>query len=104
MKRRLLVLLVGLAAIAAGPPPPPPLPVPPIPPAYPPPDQAAPVPDTEAHGVAPENPQGPQLGITDFRARNYDASQGYAMGSHFQTSEDKRVIQTPGLTLRLPLQ
>jgi len=104
MKRRWLALLVGLAAIAAGPPPPPLLPVPPIPPTYPPPDQAAPVPDAEAHGVAPENQQGLKLSVTDFRMRNYDASQGYAMGSHFQTSEDKRVIQTPGLTLRLPLQ
>lgn len=101
MKRLCLALLLGLATIAAGPPPP--LPVPPIPPAHPP-DQAAPMPDTEAHGPAPEIAQGPKLSVTDFRVRNYDQSQGYAMGSHFQTSEDKRVIQTPGLTLRLPLQ
>jgi len=102
VRRLCLAMLLGLAA--AGPSPPPSLPVPPIPPAHPPPDQVAPMPDTNARGPATENPQGPQLSVTDFRLRRYDQSQGYASGSHYQTSEDKRVIQTPGLTLHVPLQ
>jgi hypothetical protein len=31
-------------------------------------------------------------------------SLGYTPGSQFQTSEDKRSIQTPGLSFRVPLQ
>jgi len=95
-------MLLGLAA--AGPSPPAPLPVPPIPPAHPPLDQVAPMPDINAHGPGPENPPGPKLSITDFRLHRYDQSPGYAYGSQFQTNEDKRVIQTPGLTVQVPLQ
>lgn len=80
------------------------LPVPPMPPAHPPLGQSAPVPDPDITGPLAAAPTGPQFDISNFRVRNYDRSLGYAPGSQFQTSEDKRPIQTPGLTLRVPLQ
>jgi hypothetical protein len=67
-------------------------------------DQSAPVPDLSAAAPLVAGPQGAQIGLTDFRTRRYDHSAGYAPGSQFQTSEEKRAIQTPGLRLRVPLQ
>jgi hypothetical protein len=103
MKREGWLLIVLLAAGGAGHAPP--LPVPPIPPAHPPADNSiAPVPNQDAN--AP--PQGPQpladLTIQDFRVNTYTQGLGYVPGSQFQTSEDKRPIQTPGLTWKVPLQ
>jgi hypothetical protein len=46
----------------------------------------------------------PDVKFQDFRASQYSTSPGYAPGSQFQTSEDKRPIQTPGLTWKVPLQ
>ncbi len=80
------------------------LPVPPLPPAHPPTDQSAPLPDRDFQAPHEADPQGPQVGLRDFRIRRYDDSPGYAPGSHFETSEDKRPIQTPGLTVRVPLR
>jgi hypothetical protein len=43
--------------------------------------------------------------ITDFRSpRLNQSSLGYAPGSHFQSSNERRDIDTPGLTVRVPLQ
>jgi hypothetical protein len=102
MKRTGLILLVLLAATGAAPVPP--LPVPPIPPAHPPMEQSAPVPNPDLQGPA-EASKGPQVSFTDFRLdRDKQSSLGYAPGSQFQTNEDRRVIQTPGLSVRVPLQ
>jgi hypothetical protein len=99
-------LLLSLLLIAAGPAKriaPPPLPVPPIPPAHPPTAQSAPVPDPNL--AAPlAGSLLPDVKFQDFRASQYSTSPGYAPGSQFQTSEDKRPIQTPGLTWKVPLQ
>jgi hypothetical protein len=101
MKRTGLVLL--LAAIGAAPAPP--LPVPPIPPAHPPEDQSAPVPNPDLQGPADAPGKGPQVNFTDFRLdRDKQSSLGYSPGSQFQNNEDRRVIQTPGLSVRVPLQ
>lgn len=98
-----LAMALGLAAMAAGPPPAA-LPVPPIPPAHPPTDQAAPVPDIDAQAPLSSDSQGVKWTLNDFRVQRYSSSLGYARGSQFQTSEEKRPIQTPGVTLRVPLQ
>ncbi len=42
--------------------------------------------------------------VRDFRVDDYNHSLGYTPGSKFETSEDKRSIQTPGLSFRVPLQ
>jgi hypothetical protein len=102
MMRAGLMVLALLAAAGASPAPS--LPVPPIPPAHPPLDQSAPMPDPDLRAPAAADPQGAQVSLSNFRYRQYDQSLGYAPGSHFQSSEEKRVIQTPGLTVRVPLQ
>ena len=80
------------------------LPVPPIPPANST-SRIAPMPDRSAVGplTSPEN--GPQFQLKDFRADPFQRSGfGYSRGSQFQSDVDKHPIQTPGLTVRVPLQ
>jgi hypothetical protein len=93
---------VLLATAAASPHPS--LPIPPIPPAHPPADEAAPMPDPDLRPPAGEIRSGPQIKLQDFRQGREDQSLGYSPGSHFRTSEDKRVIQTPGLSVQVPLR
>jgi hypothetical protein len=80
------------------------LPIPPIPPAHPPADRSAPVPDLDAKAPLPDEARGTRVVVNNFRYRSYDQSMGYTPGSQFQSSEEKRVIQTPGLLVRVPLQ
>jgi hypothetical protein len=104
--RRVVLIMGLLLTVAAGPvknPEPTQLPVPPIPPDHPPIDQSAPLPDTNL--AAPVSASLlPNVTIQDFRARQYNQSPGYSPGSQFQSSEDKRPIQTPGLSWKVPLQ
>ena len=102
MTRLGLTLFVVLATAGAGRAPQ--LPVPPIPPANHPNNGLAPLPDFDIVAPRDDTSAGPQFSVRDFRARNYGAAQGYAPGSQFRTSEDKRPIQTPGVNMRLPLQ
>jgi hypothetical protein len=105
--KRLCCLLLGLLLVTAAGPmkyqPEVDLPVPPIPPAHPPLDQSAPIPDVDAAGPL-SSAVLPNVTLQDFRATQFDQSLGYAPGSKFSTSEDKRSIQTPGLTWKVPLQ
>ena len=48
--------------------------------------------------------QGPRVSLRDFRVRRFNQGLGYAPGSQFETSEEKRTIQTPGLTVQVPLR
>jgi hypothetical protein len=93
-----LALLVTTAASPA-----PSLPVPPIPPDNPPLDQTAPVPNPDIRAPLDTSQSGVRVNVQDFRVNRYDQSPGYTPGSQFETSEDKRPIQTPGLTLQVPL-
>jgi hypothetical protein len=95
-------LFLLFASAGAGPAPS--LPVPPVPPMHPPLDQAAPIPNPDARAPRDVDSGRPQVSVTDFRMGSEDPSLGYSPGSHFKTSEDRRVIQTPGLTVRVPLQ
>ena len=102
MIRSGLAVLALLATTAASPSRS--LPIPPIPPAYPPADQSAPMPDRDL--LAPVLPSllSQRVTVHDFRARRFQQGLGYAPGSQFESDGDKRPIQTPGLTVRLPLQ
>jgi hypothetical protein len=80
------------------------LPVPPIPPANPPGDVAAPTPDADARAPVRSASTGPWVSVENFRAQQYDPSQGFAPGSRFQTTEERKPIQTPGISIRVPLQ
>jgi hypothetical protein len=100
--RTLWAAVVLLATAGASPPPA--LPLPPIPPAHPPTDQSAPIPDREAQGPPEDGAQGPRVGVRDFRVRRYNQGLGYVPGSQYETNEDKRPIQTPGLAVQVPLR
>jgi len=81
------------------------LPVPPIPPANLPTARSAPMPDRGAAGPLTSPEIGPQFQLKDFRADPLQQSGfGFSRGSQFQSDVDKHPIQTPGLTVRFPLQ
>ena len=101
MTRTGLTLFLLLASVGAAPAPS--LPVPPIPPQQLPMAQSAPIPNPDARAPLDRSSGGPQVGLTDFRLARDNQSLGYTPGSQFQTSEDRRVVQTPGLTVRVPL-
>lgn len=100
---RLAVLLsMGLLLAAAGPANTE-LPEPPLPPPHPPSSQAAPVPDTDARAPLAIASDDPRITLEMYRVQRYDASRGFAPGSKYESSEDRKAIQTPGLAVRVPL-
>jgi hypothetical protein len=80
------------------------LPIPPIPPPHPPTDQSAPIPDRDAQAPPDTDADGARVSVRDFRVRRFNQGLGYAPGSQYETSEEKRSIQTPGLTVQVPLR
>ncbi len=80
------------------------LPVPPIPPEHPDLAEVAPVPDPDARAPVALVSGGPSFDVKFYRARPYDPGQGFAPGSRYQTSEDRKPIQTPGLSISVPLE
>jgi len=101
MKRPCWVVLALLATTGASPASN--LPEPPIPPAHPPTAQSAPVPNPDAQAPLSAEQQGARVSVQDFRADRSGQGFGYTPGSQFQTSEDKRPIQTPGVAVQVPL-
>jgi hypothetical protein len=82
-----------------------PLPLPPVPPPRPPTDQVAPTPDRDAKAPWVPSVTGVRVVPQDFRVRRFNnQGLGYVPGSQFEASEDKRPIQTPGLSVQVPLQ
>jgi hypothetical protein len=97
----LILLGVSSASVAA---PAEQLPVPPIPP-----DnlrfaETAPVPDPDAQAPVPAPSNDPSVDVRLYRSNTYDPSQGFAPGSRFQTTEDRKPIQTPGFSISVPLK
>jgi hypothetical protein len=81
------------------------LPVPPIPPEHPPAADGAPVPDINARApVTVVAEQGPSVDVRLYRAKTFDTSMGFAPGSRYQSSEDRKPIQTPGFSVTVPLK
>ncbi len=80
------------------------LPVPPIPPINPPLNEIAPVPNVDAQAPVPTASNAPSVDVRLYRARVYDPSMGFAPGSKYQSSEDRKPIQTPGLSISVPLK
>ena len=80
------------------------LPIPPIPPDGHPFSVPAPIPDVSMEGpVAAVNTE-PSVGLKFYRAPVYAPGMAFAPGSQFQTSEDKKPIQTPGFSVSVPLK
>lgn len=80
------------------------LPVPPIPPEHPPLAEIAPVPNPDAQAPVAAASDAPSIDIRLYRAKAYDTSMGFAPGSRYQTAEDRKPIQTPGLSISVPLK
>ena len=45
-----------------------------------------------------------QVKLRLYRLRRPDGSMGFLPGSRFETSEERKAIQTPGISLSVPLQ
>jgi hypothetical protein len=80
------------------------LPIPPIPPDHPPLADIAPVPNPDARAPVLAASEAPSIDLRLYRAKNYDPSLGFAPGSRYQTTEDRKPIQTPGLSISVPIK
>jgi len=80
------------------------LPVPPIPPERPPFGEQAPIPNPDA--TAPSGPlsTAPTVAVRQFRSQPYGPGLGFAPGSRYESAEDRKPIQTPGLSISVPLK
>jgi hypothetical protein len=80
------------------------LPVPPVPPdrsAF---GETAPVPDLNATAPAVPESTAPTVAVRQFRAQPYGPGVGFVPGSRYQSAEDRKPIQTPGLSINVPLK
>jgi hypothetical protein len=100
--RKLLLSIVligaGSAAMAED------MPVPPTPPNDPPLADAAPIPNRNAEAPAAPTSEGPSVNVRLYRAQTYDPSVGFVPGSRYQSTEDRKPIQTPGFSINVPLK
>jgi hypothetical protein len=90
-------LLVGSAAAQD-------LPTPPVPPDHPPQADGAPVPNIDAQAPLQVKEEGTSVNVMLYRAHYFDPSMGFAPGSKYQSSEDRKAIQTPGFSVTVPLK
>lgn len=93
-----------MAILAAGPAMAEALPLPPVPPAQVPGARAAPVPDPDAIFGLPAETQQTSVEIRNFQPPSYTPGMAFTPGSRFRTPEERRPIQTPGLSLVVPLE
>jgi len=100
MRVFLLPFVVAFAAAAA----PNDLPIPPLPPEHLPAMETAPVPNFDAQAPSAAPSADPSINVKLYRAQSFDPSQGFTPGSRFQTNEDRKPIQTPGLSVSVPIQ
>jgi hypothetical protein len=94
----LCVMIIASPAFAED------LPEPPLPPGNPPVAEAAPTPDIDARAPAAPAADRPSVDVRLYRSNAPDPSLGFAPGSRFQTAEDRKPIQTPGISVTFPLQ
>ncbi len=79
------------------------LPLPPVPPDKPPGGEPAPTPNRDI--LPPTSAEsGVRLRPEVFQATRPETSMGFAPGSRYQSSDEKRPLQTPGMRLTVPLQ
>lgn len=94
-------VLAGFLTVAAAPDND--LPVPPIPPTQGPADIAAPVPDSDARGPLTLASEEARFKLQLYRVRRPDGSVGFLPGSRYETTEERKAIQTPGISFIVPL-
>jgi hypothetical protein len=91
------LLLIGSPAMAET------LPVPPEPPAQITQSQSAPVPDPDADGRVPREELHSYVEIRNFRSPTAAPGHGFTPGSQFRSPEDRKAIQTPGVSFTVPI-
>jgi hypothetical protein len=94
----ILIMMAGSAAYAEQ------LPVPPLPPDNPPLDQSAPIPNPDARAPFGSGSEQSRVNVKFYRFNPPNPSMGFAPGSRYQTSEDRKAIQTPGFSVSVPVQ
>lgn len=94
----LIVLLVSAPPVLAEA-----LPVPPIPPEHYPLGETAPVPNLDTMVPMAPLSDAPKISVRLYRARPYDPGFGFAPGSRYQDTEERKPIQTPGFSVSVPL-
>jgi hypothetical protein len=80
------------------------LPIPPVPPEHPFLADNAPLPNFDARPPLVPISTSPTFDVRVLSNKRYDPSLGFAPGSRYQTNEDRRPIQPPGLSVSVPLQ
>jgi hypothetical protein len=98
---RLLLLTVLVAAVPAMAEP---LPEPPAPPARVPEPDAAPTPDRDARGDSTPDTQHAGVELRVFRPAQGDTGLAFSPGSRFRTPEERKPMQTPGVSFTVPLE
>jgi len=101
MNRYLVLCMVAMGAAPAAAAE---LPVPPVPPAELQVSQNAPTPDLDVQAPVVTEAEQPSLNVRLYRSKTYDPAYGFAPGSRYQSSEDRKPIQTPGLSVSVPIQ
>ena len=80
------------------------LPTPPRPPIDVPQTEVAPVPNPDAQAPIDPASSAPSVNVKLYRSNTFDPSLGFTPGSRYQSSEDRKPIQTPGLSFSVPIQ
>ncbi|HEY0182842.1 MAG TPA: hypothetical protein VGC09_08550 [Rhodopila sp.] len=107
MRRILLVtsIVMGPAwAIAGQPAPVEDLPVPPVPPEHPGFAENAPIPNADAQAPITIASDAPSFDVKFYRAKPYDPGLAWVPGSRYQTPEDRKPFQTPGVSISVPIK
>jgi hypothetical protein len=102
MKTYVLVAMLMTGSVTGGPADD--LPVPPQPPPIVPSPDIAPVPDFGASAPIRPESEDPSLNVKLYRYTPPDSSQGFSPGSRYQSTEDRKAIQTPGFSFSVPLK
>lgn len=65
---------------------------------------AAPVPNSNlTNPIAAGDPR-PTVAIRFYRNEHFDTGYGFAPGSRFQSAEDTKPFQTPGISVSVPIK
>jgi len=79
------------------------LPVPPAPPTQVTQSQNAPVPNLDADGRLPSDEWHPYVVLRNFKPPAGQPGLGYTPGSQFRSPEERKTIQTPGVSFTVPI-
>ena len=80
------------------------LPLPPVPPDMTTLRSSAPVPDANVQDPSANTIPAAKFTLRLYRNDAFNASYGFTPGSRYQSTEDKKAIQTPGFSVTVPIK